>query len=97
MEYLLDMAISRSAADESPVVGAFEAKTHLAKLLDRVSHGEIITITRNGVPVARLVPVTDEAASLVREDLGSRFRTFQQAHPLKGLRSKDLVDEGRKR
>ena len=37
-------------------VGAFEAKTHLAALLDAVSGGEQITITRHGRPVARLVP-----------------------------------------
>ena len=37
-------------------VGAFEAKTHLAALLDAVSAGEQITITRHGGPVARLVP-----------------------------------------
>jgi prevent-host-death family protein len=40
-------------------VGAFEAKTHLSDLLDRVSRGEKITITRHGVPVAMLVPVED--------------------------------------
>src|SRR3982074_3398007 len=33
-------------------VGAFEAKTHLAALLDRVAKGEKITITRHGVPAA---------------------------------------------
>ena len=37
-------------------VGAFEAKTHLSKLLDRVSRGERITITKHGVPVAVLTP-----------------------------------------
>ena len=31
-------------------VGAFEAKTHLSELLNRVSKGETITITRHGVP-----------------------------------------------
>jgi prevent-host-death family protein len=40
-------------------VGALEAKTHLAALLDRVEKGEAITITRRGVPVARLVPVRE--------------------------------------
>ena len=39
-------------------VGAFDAKTHLADLLDRVEGGESITITRRGKAVARLVPVT---------------------------------------
>ena len=38
-------------------VGAFEAKTNLSKLLDRVADGESLTITRHGTPVARLVPV----------------------------------------
>lgn len=38
-------------------VGAFEAKTHLAHLLDRVARGESLTITRHGRPVAQLIPV----------------------------------------
>ena len=40
-------------------VGAFDAKTHLAELLDRVSRGEKITITRHGVPAAMLVPIEE--------------------------------------
>jgi len=37
-------------------VGSFDAKTHLPALLERVSKGESIQITRHGVPVAVLVP-----------------------------------------
>jgi prevent-host-death family protein len=37
-------------------VGVHEAKTHLSKLLERVSAGEEIVITRRGEDVARLVP-----------------------------------------
>ncbi|MGB4325619.1 MAG: type II toxin-antitoxin system prevent-host-death family antitoxin [Candidatus Nanopelagicales bacterium] len=37
-------------------VGAFEAKTHLSELLQRVEHGEHITITKHGRVVARLIP-----------------------------------------
>jgi prevent-host-death family protein len=37
-------------------VGAFEAKTHFAQLLQHVERGEEITITRRGKVVARLVP-----------------------------------------
>jgi prevent-host-death family protein len=33
-----------------------EAKTNFSKLLDRVLEGEEVLITRNGVPVAELVP-----------------------------------------
>ena len=36
-------------------VGAFEAKTKLSELLDRVERGEEVVITRHGKPIARLV------------------------------------------
>jgi prevent-host-death family protein len=35
---------------------AFEAKTWFGELLDRVSRGEEIVITRHGKPVARVIP-----------------------------------------
>ncbi len=40
-------------------VNVHEAKTHLSKLLERVSEGEEIVISKAGRPVARLVPVGD--------------------------------------
>jgi len=39
-------------------IGAYDAKTHLPRLLAEVEKGHSITITRHGRPVARLVPVT---------------------------------------
>ena len=35
----------------------YEAKTQLSKLVDRAARGEEITIAKNGVPKARLVPL----------------------------------------
>ena len=57
-------------------VGAYEAKTHLPRLLDRVSRGESLTITRRGRPVARLVPVEgdDRARQAARRILDRRDR-----------------------
>lgn len=43
------------------------AKTHLSKLLQRAEAGEEITIARDGVPVARLVPI---AKPVQRRQLG---------------------------
>ncbi|HMO50846.1 MAG TPA: type II toxin-antitoxin system prevent-host-death family antitoxin [Kiritimatiellia bacterium] len=37
-------------------IGAFEAKTHLSRLLDDVEKGVSIIITRHGKPVAELRP-----------------------------------------
>ena len=48
-------------------IGAYEAKTHLPRLLDRVAKGESLTITRHGRPVARLVPVENEARDRARQ------------------------------
>jgi prevent-host-death family protein len=42
------------------IVNVHEAKTHLSRLLDRVSQGEEIVIARAGRPVARLVPVSEQ-------------------------------------
>jgi len=37
-------------------VSVYDAKTNLSRLLDRAAGGEEIVITRNGRPVAKLVP-----------------------------------------
>jgi prevent-host-death family protein len=42
-------------------VNIHEAKTHLSRLIARVSAGEEIVIGKAGKPVAKLVPFTDEA------------------------------------
>ena len=42
------------------MIGVCETKTHLSKLLDRVTRGENLTITRHGKLVAKLVPVTTD-------------------------------------
>jgi prevent-host-death family protein len=39
-----------------PAFNVHEAKTNFSKLLDRVLEGEEVLITRNGVPVAELIP-----------------------------------------
>jgi prevent-host-death family protein len=47
-------------------VGMHEAKTKLSQLVERAEAGEEIVITRNGKPVARLVPIagTNSLASV---------------------------------
>ncbi|MGL4340241.1 MAG: type II toxin-antitoxin system Phd/YefM family antitoxin [Rhodoglobus sp.] len=42
----------------SSSVNVYEAKTQLSQLLNRVEGGEEIVISRNGRPVARLVPLS---------------------------------------
>ena len=76
-------------------VGAYEAKTHLARLLDAVEAGEEITITRHGRPVARLVPVTpgrpQDPEAVFRE-----MRALRARNRLRGLSVRDMIEEGRR-
>jgi prevent-host-death family protein len=51
-------------------VGVHEAKTHLSKLLERVSAGEEITITRRGEEIARLVPTRQAGGRRLGIDRG---------------------------
>lgn len=51
-------------------VGVHEAKTHLSRLLARVSAGEEVVITRSGVPVAKLVAVERSGKRRLGQDQG---------------------------
>jgi len=77
-------------------VGAFEAKTHLSALLERVANGERFTITRHGVPVAMLVPPKAGASIRDAKALMEELRRFRESHPLDGLTIREMIDEGRR-
>lgn len=59
-------------------IGIFDAKARLSELLHEVEAGESLTLTRRGVPVARLVPIAKhpERASALRrlKELGAQAR-----------------------
>ena len=80
-------------------VGSYEAKTHLSQLLERVEHGETITITRHGKPVARLVPA---AAGISRPDVADVLASMTEFQEREGptlggiITLRDLIDEGRR-
>ncbi|HEX5079308.1 MAG TPA: type II toxin-antitoxin system prevent-host-death family antitoxin [Geminicoccaceae bacterium] len=76
-------------------VGAFEAKTHLSALLDRVARGEEIVITKHGRPVARLVPAASADRTSV-DAIIARIKALRVGQTLGGLSWKDLRDEGRR-
>lgn len=76
-------------------IGAYEAKTRLPALLERVRRGERITITKHGVPVAELVPHQAARRRKVA-DVIADLRRFREQHRLDGLSIKDLIEEGRR-
>jgi len=77
-------------------VGAYEAKTHLPQLLDRVARGEEIQITRNGRPVARLVPDPGDQGTDVRAVI-AQIREFRKGRKLgDDITIRELIEEGRR-
>jgi prevent-host-death family protein len=77
-------------------VGAYEAKTHLSELLEKVEAGEEITITKHGSPVAKLVPIGKQTTVETRKAAIKRIRQLSQGVNLKGLKIRDLIEEGRR-
>ena len=76
-------------------IGAYEAKTHLPRLLDEVAKGERITITKHGQPVAVLVP-PGAVRDLDVDAVMATMRAFRKAHALNGVTIRELIDEGRR-
>jgi prevent-host-death family protein len=76
-------------------VGAFDAKTNLSALLDKVEAGEEVVITRHGKPVARLVSVQDIDRTRATEAV-EKLRALRKGSTLGGLSWKELRDVGRR-
>ena len=76
-------------------IGVYEAKTHLPQLLERVSRGDRITITKHGVPVAVLQPYDpDKQINVVA--VIAKLRDFRAQNWLKDLTIRDMIEEGRR-
>ncbi len=77
-------------------IGAFDAKTHLSALLDRVAKGERITITRHGIPAALLVPVEEAEAKLSHKEIVAGMRALRQRVKPGKMSVREMVNEGRR-
>ncbi|CAN5674063.1 type II toxin-antitoxin system prevent-host-death family antitoxin [soil metagenome] len=75
-------------------VGAYEAKTHLPRLLEDVARGETITITKHGVPVATLGPLRARP-TMTHQEAVAGLRDFRRGRRLGDSTIRQLIDEGR--
>jgi prevent-host-death family protein len=76
-------------------VGVFEAKTQFSALLERVSRGEEIVITRHGRPVARLIPAALADRARVDQTI-ARLKALRAGSQLGELSWNELRDQGRR-
>ena len=76
-------------------IGAYEAKTHLSRLLEEVASGKRFTITKHGVPVAELAPpgrgLQEGTPHVIAE-----LRRFRKGIILGQLGLRRLLEEGRR-
>ena len=84
-------------------ITALEAKTRFGQLLDRVSRGEEIVVTRHDKPVARIIPAGRPTQEEVRaavaglRELRRAIATRRGDQPaLTADEIKSLIEEGRR-
>lgn len=76
-------------------VGVYEAKTKLPRLLSRVARGDRITITKHGVPIARLIPASRGRARSAK-DIVRALLEFRKGRSLGRLSLRKAVATGRR-
>jgi prevent-host-death family protein len=77
--------------------GTFEAKNKISALLDLVEAGEEVTITRNGRPVARLVPAEVRDVEKARAAAAGLRAIRAKSNPdPDGLTVRDYIEMGRR-
>ena len=76
-------------------IGAFEAKNKFGTLLDWVERGEEVLITRRGKAVARLVSAAPGFNIAGAKQAAANIRARSAGVSLKGLKIRDLINEGR--
>jgi len=82
-------------------VTAFDAKTRFGELLDRVTHGEEIVITRHDKPVARIIPEGRPKLAEIQQavrDLRALRSAMAKRRGFKPLTDKEIrsaINEGR--
>lgn len=76
-------------------IASFEAKTHLASLIDNVQNGDEYIITEKGKPVAKLIPFKNLESITQIEEILFQFDSIR-----KNIKDKvdiiKYVNEGRK-
>lgn len=72
-------------------VSAYDAKTHLPRLLERTERGERFVITRHGKPVAQLVPVETDGEGEVALAM-ERVARIRAGLQRRGVRLADVLE-----
>ena len=79
------------------IVGAYEAKTHLPKLLKKVTEGNSIVITKHGLPVAVLSPFESKKNTNIKLTIAEIKKHRELiANKSVNVSISEMIKEGRK-
>jgi len=76
-------------------VAAYEAKTHLPQLLARAAKGEQFTITKHGVPIAKLIPAKSNEKPDPAEAV-AELMEFRRGRKRGKMSIREMIEEGRR-
>jgi len=78
-------------------IGAFEAKTHFSKILDKAEQGEDFIVTKRGKPVAKIIPFRQEPELTRKEamDQLAQMRKLYRGKP-GSFNVREAIEDGRK-
>ena len=78
-------------------IGAFEAKTHFSKIIDKAERGEDFVITKRGKPVAKIVPF-EQKTEMAWEEALEGFKELRKRYRGKpgDFNVREAIEEGRR-
>ena len=77
-------------------IGIFEAKSRLSELVAAVEDGAMVVLTRDGKPVAQLVPYQPDRRTAARRAMDDILHA-RANQPRGSINLQALIKEGRKR
>ena len=78
-------------------IGAFEAKTHFSRIIEKAEHGEDFIVTKRGKPVAKIIPFKQEPEITFKEALENlkKMRKLYRGKP-GSFNIREAIEEGRR-
>jgi prevent-host-death family protein len=78
-------------------IGAFEAKTHFSRILEKAESGENFVITKRGKPVAKIIPFEKKTEMTFKEAVEklTEMRKLYRGEP-GSFNIREAIEEGRR-
>ena len=79
------------------LIGAFEAKTHFSRILDKAKQGEDFIITKRGEAVARIIPF-EKKPEMTRQEAIEQLKEFRKLYRGKpgSFNIREAIEDGRR-